>query len=279
MVYRLNLDAQVRAELYSVMGFIDSEPRSPHGGFIEGIPATTPRRQNPQMHLFEAMIAAFDATSDSDFQNRAGDLCGPFVASLFDPQRQVLGEYFKEDCSRIELVQVEPGLHAEWLRLLKGFERITSCPTARHRSPRSLRRCLSRRCDGLPGDGDDAGDNIRKVTPRCWLQSEIAKAWIAQAEAGEQDATEQDREALLGCSGTTYVIPCKDGFSAWRQQCKKEAEEQPLGGHRAIGQIVYRPISTVIVFGPTILWDIRVEIFRVWQANLLSKSHHGELQR
>lgn len=115
MVYRLNLDAQVRAELYSVMGFIDSEPRSPHGGFIEGIPATTPRRQNPQMHLFEAMIAAFDATSDSAFQNRAGDLCGPFVASLFDPQRQILGEYFEEDWSRIEPVQVEPGHQAEWV--------------------------------------------------------------------------------------------------------------------------------------------------------------------
>src|SRR5580704_1930552 len=54
-VYGLTKDAQVRVELDSLMAFIDSDLSSPHGGFIEGIPATLPRRQNPQMHLFEAM--------------------------------------------------------------------------------------------------------------------------------------------------------------------------------------------------------------------------------
>jgi hypothetical protein len=34
-------------------------------------------------------------------------------------------------------------------------------------------------------DEGDADGNIRKFTRRCWPQTEIAKAWIAQAEAGE----------------------------------------------------------------------------------------------
>jgi mannose-6-phosphate isomerase len=133
-VYRLSLDAQVRAELDSLAAFIDHGLRSPHGGFIEGIPATLPRRQNPQMHLFEAMIATFDATGDPVYQNRAGDLFGLFVANLYDPRRQVLGEYFEDDWSKIEPVCVEPGHQAEWVWLLKAFERITGCPTGRYRA-------------------------------------------------------------------------------------------------------------------------------------------------
>jgi mannose/cellobiose epimerase-like protein (N-acyl-D-glucosamine 2-epimerase family) len=196
-VFQLSGDAQVRNEIESLLAFIDRDLRSPNGGFIEGIPATMPRRQNPQMHLFEAMIATFDATSDPVFQNRAGELYSLFVANLYDPRRQVLGEYFEEDWSRIEPVSVEPGHQAEWVWLLKGFERITGCPTARHRS-QLLASGLRYRDDvtGCLFDEGDTDGNIRKFTRRCWPQTEIAKAWIAQAEAGEPGAADQAREAL-----------------------------------------------------------------------------------
>jgi mannose-6-phosphate isomerase len=196
-VYQLSKDAQVRDEIESLLAFIDRDLRSPHGGFIEGIPAILPRRQNPQMHMFEAMIATFDATGEPAFQNRAGDLYSLFVANLYDPQRQVLGEYFEEDWSKIEPVCVEPGHQAEWVWLLKGFERITGCPTARHRS-QLLASALRYRDDvtGCLFDEGDAGGNIRKFTRRCWPQTEITKAWIAQAEVGEQGAADEAREAL-----------------------------------------------------------------------------------
>ena len=67
------LNAQVRSEIDALLSFVDAHLRSPHGGVQEGLPASMPRRQNPQMHLFEVMIAAFDATHDPVFQNRAGD--------------------------------------------------------------------------------------------------------------------------------------------------------------------------------------------------------------
>ncbi len=196
-VFQLSQDAQVRDEISSLLAFIDRDLRSPNGGFIEGIPATMPRRQNPQMHLFEAMIATFDATNDSVFQTRAGELFSLFIANLYDPRRQVLGEYFEEDWSRIEPVSVEPGHQAEWVWLLKGFERITGCPTARHRS-QLLASGLRYRDDvtGCLFDEGDADGNIRKFTRRCWPQTEISKAWIAQAEAGEPGAADQAREAL-----------------------------------------------------------------------------------
>lgn len=197
-VYGLTRDAQVQAELNSVIAFIDRDLRSPIGGYIEGIPATLPRRQNPQMHLFEAMIATFDATGEPVFQNRAGNLYSLFVDRLYDPQRQVLGEYFGEDWSKVEPFCVEPGHQAEWVWLLKGFERITGCPTGRHRS-QLLASALRYRDDttGCLVDEGDADGNTRKSTRRCWPQTEIAKAWIAQAEAGESGAAEEARDALV----------------------------------------------------------------------------------
>ena len=196
-VFQLSRDAQVGGEIKSLVAFLDSDLRSPHGGFLEGLPSTLPRRQNPQMHLFEAMIATFEATGDPVYQNRAGDLFGLFVASLYDSRRQVLGEYFEEDWSRIEPLSVEPGHQAEWVWLLKGFERITGCPTGRYRS-QLLASALRYRDDttGCLFDEGDANGKIRKFTRRLWPQTEIAKAWLAQAEAGEAGAADEALEAL-----------------------------------------------------------------------------------
>ncbi len=196
-VYTLDCDAQVRAEIDSLLSFMDSQLRSPHGGFLEGMPPSLPRRQNPQMHLFEAMIATFDATHEMVFQHRAGDFYALFLASLYDKQARVLGEYFEEDFSPIKPLSVEPGHQAEWVWLLKGFERITGCPTARPRA--DLMEAALRYCDAATGcliDEGDAAGNIRRHTRRLWPQTEIAKAWIAQAEAGEVGAADQARVAL-----------------------------------------------------------------------------------
>jgi mannose-6-phosphate isomerase len=197
-VYSLGQDAQVRAEIDSLVSFLDTQLRSPHGGFLEGLPPSLPRRQNPHMHLFEAMIATFDATGDLVFQNRATEFFNLFNANLYDVQNQVLGEYFEDDWSRIEPISVEPGHQAEWVWLLKAFERISGCPTGADRSVLLTSALLY--CDPATGcliDEGDASGKITKSTRRCWPQTEIAKAWIAQAEAGEQGATEEARAALV----------------------------------------------------------------------------------
>jgi len=196
-VYHLSNDTKVRDELYSLTGFIEEDLRSPHGGFLEGIPTSLPRRQNPHMHLLEAMIASFDATGDPAFQRRAIELFNLFVASLYDPRRQVVAEYFNDDWSKIEPMCVEPGHLAEWVWLLKGFERISNISTSRYRA--KLLASALRFCEEGTGclvdEGSEDGSTT-KSTRRLWPQTEIAKAWIAQAEAGEQGAIAKACEAL-----------------------------------------------------------------------------------
>jgi len=197
-VYGLDRDAQVRTEIDSLLTFLDTQLRSPHGGFLEGLPPSMPRRQNPQMHLFEAMIATFDATHEAVFQNRAGDFYALFLANLYDKRKRVLGEYFEEDWAKIEPVSVEPGHQAEWVWLLKGFERITGCPTGRPRG--ELMEAALRYREATTGcliDEGDAEGSIRRDTRRLWPQTEMAKAWIAQAEGGEAGAADEARAALV----------------------------------------------------------------------------------
>lgn len=211
-VYQLAQDAQVRAEIDTTLRFIDQRLRSPHGGFIEGLPPAMPRRQNPQMHLLEAMVALYDATGDQVFQNRAGDFFGLFVGNLFDQRTQTLGEYFEEDWSRINPVVVEPGHLAEWTWLLKGFERITGCPTARHRTALMTSLLRFRDAAGCLVDEVNADGKIVKPSRRCWPQTEFAKAWIAQAESGEAGANEQARAALTLLKTHYLDHPVKGGW-------------------------------------------------------------------
>lgn len=211
-VYQLDRDVTVRAEIDSLMHFIDTQLRSPDGGYVEGIPAATPRRQNPQMHLFEAFIAAFDATHDPAFQQRAGDIFGLFVSNLFDARTGILGEYFEQDWSPIEPVSVEPGHQAEWVWLLKQFERITGCPTAKYRTALLQSALRYRDATGCLVDEGDVHGNVVKSTRRLWPQTEIIKAWLAQAESGVEGAADEARAALARLDKHYLQHPVKGGW-------------------------------------------------------------------
>ena len=212
-VYRLDRDTQVRAEIESVLTFLDRDLRSQHGGYLEGLPGLLPRRQNPHMHMFEAMIALFDATHEMVFQNRAGEFFSLLLAHLYDPQTGLLGEYFEDDWSKIMPVSVEPGHHAEWVWLLKGFERITGCPTSKHRSAllASALRYSGEGTGCLVDQGNVEG-RITKPSGRCWPQTEIAKAWMAQAESGEPGADREARAALLRLERYYLCHPVRGGW-------------------------------------------------------------------
>lgn len=227
-VYQLDHDSQVRAEIDSVLEFLDRDLKSEHGGYREGMPMTLPRRQNPHMHLFEAMIALFDATHDAAFQNRAGEIFSLFVTHFYDSNVQVLGEYFEDDWSRILPACIEPGHQAEWVWLLKEFERITGCPTTKYRW--TLLASAMRYRDAQTGCLVDEGDvdgRITKPSGRCWPQTEIAKAWVAQAESGDAGAAEEARSALVRLERYYLRHPVRGGWYD-RFDRNDEAETAPI---------------------------------------------------
>ena len=77
------------------LSVLDQHFESPTGGYHSVLPADAGKReQNPHMHLFEAMLAWFEATGREMFLARAAELYGMMAARFFQHQTGILAEYF-----------------------------------------------------------------------------------------------------------------------------------------------------------------------------------------
>lgn len=111
-----------------VMCFLDLNMASNHDGWIESIPEILPRRQNPHMHLFEAMLAMYDCTGLDCFRYYAEGLISLFQRRFLPPKKPYrLLEFFNSDWSVDDQTGhlVEPGHMFEWVWLLNWYERVS----------------------------------------------------------------------------------------------------------------------------------------------------------
>ncbi len=116
---------RLRPDAVALVDHIVTRFAHPAVGYRESIPATQPRRQNPHMHLFEALLAANDAFGE-DLLARARELADLFVGRFFRAKEGALPEYFDDalvpqrEAGRF---LVEPGHHYEWIWLLNCYQR------------------------------------------------------------------------------------------------------------------------------------------------------------
>ena len=179
---------RVHADAIAVADYIATQFVHPAGGYRDNIPGSGPRRQNPHMHLFEALLAAGDAFRDERFFNWARDLAALFFARFFQAKEGALPEYFDEalaPCLETGQFLVEPGHHYEWIWLLRWYEKSAAAfgvPAAPHltSAARSLFEFAERYAvsaanrlvmNGLWSDGTIADGGFR-----LWPQTERLKA-------------------------------------------------------------------------------------------------------
>jgi mannose-6-phosphate isomerase len=117
------IDAATRLE-----GWIHWYCDDPEGGFDEGeVCPAPPRRQNPHMHLLEALLSFYETTGDALHLERAGDLAQLFRSRLFDDEHGALPEFYDEKwrpmSDHLGRV-VEPGHHFEWCWLLHRWHAL-----------------------------------------------------------------------------------------------------------------------------------------------------------
>jgi len=94
-------------------------------GWAQGEGRDGVRRQNPHMHLFEALLAANDAFGRERFFDCASGLAALFVSRFFQAKEGALPECFDEALApRREAGRfvTEPGHHYEWIWLLHRYE-------------------------------------------------------------------------------------------------------------------------------------------------------------
>jgi len=193
-------EKRVRAMFDRTLDFVDQSLTAADGTLLEGLPASEPRRQNPQMHWFEAMLALKAALDHPQAAERADRSLALFRTKLFDARTRTLGEYFDQawepvsgDMGNI----IEPGHQAEWVWLLRQHETLFATPRGDLATQvlEATLRWLDPKLHLLVDEADRAG-GVRRGTRRSWLQTELAKAWIAQAEAGHAGAVREAERAL-----------------------------------------------------------------------------------
>lgn len=158
---------------------IDSAMSEPSGGWSEALPPALPRRQNPHMHLLEALLAWLETAPEPHLRDRAATLLDLFHDRFLDSANGVLGEYFDVGLAPVQGLPgrvVEPGHHFEWVWLLDRARRA-GLPVREADQP-LLETALSR---GL----DERGFVVREIDRkagvidggrRLWAQTEGLRA-------------------------------------------------------------------------------------------------------
>ncbi len=182
----------------NTLSFLDREFASPFGGFRENDRGGHPRRQNPHMHLFEALLTLAAATGDAGVLDRAHAVEALFRAKFFDAKTGTLREFFNDDWSLIEKVsdRIEPGHMAEWVALFERYERQTGEKRG------GLKKALyeaaeERRIPGEPFLPDTTMINARPAAAgrRLWPQTEFLRAAVIM---GQEIEAATLIEALFG---------------------------------------------------------------------------------
>jgi len=184
------------------VAWIESNWRDAAGGFSQGeVNPAPPRRQNPHMHLFEALLALHDATGDAAHLARGTTLASLFRDKLYDANAGVLTEYFDADWTAMDDAfgrAVEPGHLFEWSWLLHRWnaqgggdlgaeaERLRAFGEAR----------------GV-GPGGETYDQVlitgeaQRTTSRLWPNTERLKANLAHFErTGDEAAAHAAAQAF-----------------------------------------------------------------------------------
>ena len=215
--YKLAPEPRFLSAALDTLSVLDRHFESPTGGYHSALPADHGKReQNPHMHLFEAMLAWFEATGREMFLARAAEIYGMMAARFFQPQTGTLSEYFDGAWNPREGIHgriCEPGHHFEWSWLLRRYAKLSG----RANSPiaQALKAFGDRH--GFDAEGfvvDELLDDgrVHKPSRRSWPHTEATKAEVAAAETGDAQAAARAARTIDRLLKVFLGRPVKGGW-------------------------------------------------------------------
>lgn len=223
--YRAFGDDIYRREAEKLVAHLDVRFGSASGGWTEGDYDYACRRQNPHMHLFEALLALYDATGEAKWLARVGELFALFQTRFFDAEKGVLFEFFNDDWTRLADARgevVEPGHMMEWVWLLDWYSRRSGRPVKKYTDCLYARGLeLGMAPSGLLYDAVAADGRVLDTGKRCWGMTELIKASLVQIRAGHPTA---EAVAIKGVDDlfTYYLCASTPGSYVDRRGAKDE---------------------------------------------------------
>lgn len=198
--------SDVTAEIARLEAALDrlAAPR----GWHECAARRQPRRQNPHMHLFEAMCALYRATGAPRFAARAAT-CRRLMAETFLQGDLRLLEFYDADLQPLTgtAQREEPGHLVEWIALEAGWQALDLPGDSRPAGggplppPEALFAAATAHLSPAGLLPDVAG----QASFRLWPQSELLRAARLLQEAGLELPPRLHPEAVLARIRTGYL--------------------------------------------------------------------------
>jgi len=187
-LYKLTKDTQYLDQSETLLTWLDRHMSERHGGWKEN--------------------------SDSAHLRYADHVFDLFKQHFFNQETHTIREFFKGDWTPQAAPRgttVEMGHSAEWVWLLMQYETATHSDTSDYAA--ALYDSLHRNAQYFLND--EAGENgeVRRESKRLWVQTELIKAHLAQAERGISGSSDM-AAALIDGLFETYLTP--EGF--WNDQ-------------------------------------------------------------
>jgi len=185
--HRVLKDARARPLALSTLAAIEARMADPiHGGWQEALPPVLPRRQNPHMHMLEALLAWQAVAPDPALEAAARRVLDLFDRRFFDREHLMLGEFYDRDWSvrpGSEGQCIEPGHHMEWVWLLGeaarlGLPNLISPARALYTSALTC----GLRPDGLAVREISRIGQVRDGGVRLWAQTELLRTLKTRGE-------------------------------------------------------------------------------------------------
>jgi mannose/cellobiose epimerase-like protein (N-acyl-D-glucosamine 2-epimerase family) len=212
--YRLSRERETLNHALETLGFLNRYMRAEEG-FVSLLPDDGERLQNPHMHMFEACMAAFEATAHEEFLELARELLSLFRHRLFDGR--TLGERFDINWTRAADGRLEPGHHFEWTWILAQFQKLdggTLTPDALTLTEFAERWGVDRNLHAVYDRISPQGAPLCS-TSRIWTNTERLKAWLALFEITGRDPRQHLSETIR-LLFDRYFAPAPRG--AWIDQ-------------------------------------------------------------
>lgn len=201
------------------LDYMDTALVAPLGGWAENDTNSQPRRQNPHMHSFEALLALYEASGQARYLARAAELYQLFRTRFFDEKLGVVREFFEPDWRLLPgdaSDQLEPGHFMEWVWLLRRYEKACGRPIGDQTSVllENGRRLGLDVASGFLRDEVYPDGRIKAPTRRLWPQTEYAKALMVEYRAHGDPALSGEAQGVIDRMLASYLTDVPPG--GWR---------------------------------------------------------------
>ena len=186
-------EGSARPELSAVVHAIEAHLARPvaQQGYSETLPPPQDRNQNPHMHLYEASLSQYEATTDKIALARARTIEALMAQRFIDTDIGGLRERFAGDWGAHPDDHFEVGHQYEWVWLIANRARLDGQPVS------LAAETLYQKALELTGPDSEIylehelTGELRNGAQRCWGLTEALKAHLVRIEQGDEAAVKR----------------------------------------------------------------------------------------